>query len=148
MGSVRLAMVVGLVLVGATASGCDERLSDITGPTPDLQPTFSSIQKEILLSTAQTACSNCHNAVNARFAGNLDLSGDGAYAALVNAASRNKAGAVRVVPGGPDNSYLIQKLEGRTGIFGLRMPQNGPPYLTEGQLLVIRKWILDGAERN
>lgn len=141
-------MVVGLVLVGATASGCDERLSDITGPTPDLQPTFSSIQKEILLSTAQTACSNCHNAVNARFAGNLDLSGDGAYAALVNAASRNKAGAVRVVPGGPDNSYLIQKLEGRTGIFGLRMPQNGPPYLTEGQLLVIRKWILDGAERN
>lgn len=144
----RVAIVIGLVLVAAVASGCDERLSDITGPTPNLEPTFSSIQKEILVSTAQTACSNCHNAVNARFAGNLDLSGDGAYAALVNAASRNKAGAVRVIPGDPDNSYLIQKLEGRTGIFGLRMPLNGPPYLTEGQILVVRKWILDGAQRN
>ena len=29
---------------------------------------------------------------------------------------------MRVVPGDPDNSYLIQKLEGRPGIVGLRMP--------------------------
>lgn len=143
----KIACLLAIVLAVTVASGCDEKLSDITGPTPNLTPTFTSIQREIFASGTQTSCTNCHNAVGARFAGNLDLSGEAGYAALVNVASRNRAGAVRVIPGDPDNSYLIQKLEGRS-IFGLRMPQNGPPYLTDGQILVIRRWIQLGAERN
>jgi hypothetical protein len=141
--------VVGALLVaGAAASGCDEPLSEITGPTPNLEPRFSSIQREIFEANIPTACVNCHNPVAGPFNGNLDLSGDRAYASLVNARSTNQPGAVRVVPGDPENSYLIHKLEGRGTIFGLRMPQNGPPYLTDGQILVIRQWILQGAERN
>ena len=69
-----------------------------------------------------------------------------AYANLVGTA-RLKPGVQRVIPGDPDNSYLIHKLEGRGGIFGVRMPYNGPP-LTDGQILVIRTWIRNGADNN
>jgi hypothetical protein len=62
--------------------------------------------------------------------------------------SPNKPGAIRVIPGDPENSYLIHKLEGRSSISGLRMPQNGPPYLTSGQILIIRRWIELGALQN
>ena len=61
---------------------------------------------------------------------------------------RGKPGAIRVIPGDPDNSYLIQKLEGTTGIAGRRMPFNGPPYLSDGQILIIRRWIALGAPNN
>jgi hypothetical protein len=52
-----------------------------------------------------------------------------------------------VVPGDPDSSYLIHKLEGGPNIAGVRMPLNGP-YLQEGQVLVIRRWIEIGAPNN
>jgi hypothetical protein len=128
--------------------GCDEKLSDITGPTPDLEVRFSSIQEQIFEnsdSSGRSACIQCHNPQGQLFAGRLNLEHSVAYANLVNVAARNKAGAVRVIPGDPDNSYLIHKLEGAPDIFGLRMPQNGPPYLTDGQIKVIRRWIELGA---
>jgi len=37
-------VAVAIALAGA---GCDEKLSEVTGPTPSLQPTLSSIQREI-----------------------------------------------------------------------------------------------------
>jgi hypothetical protein len=52
-----------------------------------------------------------------------------------------------VIPGDPQNSYLIRKLEGRD-INGERMPRGTGPFLTEGQIIVIRKWIEDGAPNN
>ena len=64
----------------------------------------------------------------------------------VGVASRQKAGAVRVVPGDPANSYLIQKIEGRSDISGVRMPIRGP-YLTDGQVAIIKRWIELGARR-
>ena len=142
-----------LSLLGAFVlfvSACDERLSDLTGPTPDLQPTFSSIQAEIFEagdSSGRPACINCHTGALARFISGLDLSHNVAYANLVNVASRGKAGATRVIPGDPTNSYLIHKLEGAADIVGARMP-NGGPYLTAGQIAVIRRWIEKGAEQN
>ncbi len=63
-------------------------------------------------------------------------------------ASRGKVGAIRVIPGDPENSYLIHKLEGRPGIVGVRMPLIGPPYLTDGQILVIKRWIELGARND
>ena len=50
---------------------------------------------------------------------------------------------VRVVPGDPDASFLIQKLNG-TQTLGNRMPDGGP-YLTTATVNVIRQWIQDGA---
>ena len=52
-----------------------------------------------------------------------------------------------MIPGDPENSYLIHKLEGRSTIAGVRMPTNGP-FLTDGQVLVIRRWIEIGAPNN
>jgi hypothetical protein len=50
---------------------------------------------------------------------------------------------LRVAPGDPDNSYLIQKLEG-TASVGVQMPEGGPP-LPQDRIDVIRQWISDGA---
>ena len=52
-----------------------------------------------------------------------------------------------VKPGDPESSYLIHKMEGRTGIVGREMPFNGPPFLTEGQIRVVKRWIELGAPR-
>ncbi len=138
-----------LIAVFLGSVGCDEALSDLTGPTPNLEPTFSSIQQEIFSSgdsSGRPACTQCHNAVGSRFNG-LDLSASVSYTNLVNVASRGRVGAVRVIPGDSENSYLIHKLEGRSTIAGVRMPLNGP-FLTSGQVLVIRRWIETGAPNN
>ena len=140
-----LACAMLTTLIGT--SGCDEKLSDLVGPTPNLAPTFSSIRTEILQSTdlaGRTACVNCH-----RPQGGTPMNlVDDPYGALVGVMSRQKPGAILVVPGDPDASYLIHKLEGRSDIVQLRMPRNGPPYLTPGQITVIRRWIENGAPNN
>jgi hypothetical protein len=50
-----------------------------------------------------------------------------------------------VIPGDPDNSYLVHKLEGGPDIVGARMPNTGGPYLTEGQMAILKRWIARGA---
>ena len=133
------------------AAGCDEKLSDLTGPTPNLEPTFTSIQREIFETTdasGRTACVQCHVAGGQAAGTGLILTADVSYARLVGAASTLKPGAVRVIPGDPDNSYMVRKLEGGPDINGLRMPRNNGPFLTEGQMLVIRRWIQLGAPNN
>ena len=70
------------------------------------------------------------------------------YQQLVGRASTGKPGATRVIPDDADNSYIVQKLEGSPDIVGERMPRGNGPFLTEGQMLVIRQWIKDGAPNN
>lgn len=140
-----------LVAVALAATGCDENLRELAGPTPDLEPTFSAIQRDIFSATDATgraACTSCHNAQGASFAAGLNLTGATAYSQLVNVASSAKAGAIRVIPGDPDNSYLIHKIEGAPGIVGQRMPRTSGPFLTPGQILIIRTWISQGAQNN
>ena len=139
-----------LLIVALGATGCDEKLSEVTGPTPNLQPTFSSIQRDILQasdSSGRAACTNCHTTQGRTPAGGLNLVGDAAYAQLVNVPSRGRPDLLRVSPGNPDASYLIHKLEGAPDIAGARMPLRGP-FLTAGQVLVIRRWIALGAANN
>jgi len=131
--------------------GCDESRTTIAGPTPNLEPTFASIQRDILESTdsaGRTACTQCHTSTGRNPSGGMNLNHDVAYSQLVGAAVVGKPGAIRVIPGDPDNSYLVQKLEGSGAIAGRRMPLNGPPFLTDGQILIIRRWITIGAPRN
>ena len=145
------ALLLGVGLITLSTQACDEKLRDLTGPTPDLAVHFGSIQANIFQltdSSGRTACTNCHTNVGRTPASGLNLLPGFAYAALVNAPSREKSGAILVVPGDPDNSYLVQKLEGTPGIVGLRMPRTGPPHLTSGQILVIRRWIQNGAPEN
>jgi hypothetical protein len=145
----RYMLGAALLAVSIGSAACDESLPSVTGPTPNLVPTFSSIQNEIFNnadSSGRPACTTCHNAFGQLFNG-LNLLPAVAYANLVGVSSRGKVGAIRVIAGDPENSYLIHKLEGRPGIVGLRMPINGP-FLTDGQILVIKRWIELGARND
>jgi hypothetical protein len=149
----RLSFLLALpVALAWSAAACDEKLADLAGPSPNLQPTFASVQRDILEAAdaaGRAACTNCHTDVGGRTpSGGLNLRHDLAYTSLVNVASRNKADAVRVIPGDPENSYIVQKLEGRSGIVGERMPRTGGPYLTEGQMTIIKRWIATGANND
>ena len=143
-----LALTVTLAL---SAAACDERLSDIAGPTPNLLPTLSSIQREIFNvsdASGRLSCTQCHTNVGRTPSAGLNLAEGQSFQALVGVPSRNKPGAVFVVPGDPDNSYLIQKLDGTTNIAGVRMPRGAGPFLTAGQISIIRRWIQLGAKND
>jgi hypothetical protein len=135
-----------------TTVACDEKLSDLTGPTPNLEPTFASIAQNIFQTTdssGRIACTQCHSSSGGRVPPvGLNLEPGVAYANLVGVASRQKPELLRVAPGDPENSYLVHKLEGRADIVGQRMPRTAGPFLTEGQLMVIRRWIALGAPNN
>lgn len=148
MRQLNCAVVVAAALLGGA---CDERLRDVAGPSPNLQPTFSSIQREILAATdssGRAACTQCHTNVGRTPASGLALNEGFSHAALVGQPSRGKPGAVLVVPGDPENSYLIHKLEGRADIVGQRMPRTSGPFLTPGQISIIRRWIELGARND
>src|SRR5262249_8664291 len=95
--------IVLLVASASLAVACDEKLSDLAGPSPNLEPTFSSVQHEIFEArdaSGRAACTECHSDVGGRTpSGGLNLRHEIAFASLVGVASRGKAGAVRVIPG-------------------------------------------------
>jgi hypothetical protein len=144
--------VLSVVVLAVTASACDEKLSDIAGPSPNLEPTFSSIQREIFEASdlsGRVSCTQCHTDAGGRNpSGNLNLRHDVAYANLVDVASRSKPGAVRVIPRDAEGSYLVLKLEGAPGIVGERMPRTAGPFLTDGQISIIKRWIATGAKND
>ena len=147
----RLYFATALVCASVCLSACDEKLSSLGGPTPNLEPTFASIQRDVFETTdssGRTSCVSCHTNTGRVPAGGLNLNHDAAYDQLVNAGAVERAGAKRVAPGDSANSYLYLKLIGASGIVGRRMPQNGPPYLSDGQILIIQRWIDTGAPRN
>ena len=135
--------LLSLSVLVATA-GCSSNSSP-SSPTPTSTLSFATqIQAQIL----NPACVACHTDDGRTPASNLNLKSGAAISNLINIASVGKAGAVRVIPGNPSGSYLIQKLEGASDIVGLRMPRNGPPYLTTEQVALIRQWIQNGAPNN
>jgi hypothetical protein len=144
----RLAGLGLAALVFAGTAGCDEALSSLTGPTPDLKPSFASIQSLIFDQTdssGRLACTSCHNARGRAFTAGLDLTAGVSYSLLVGVASTERPTLMRVKAGDPENSYIIHKLEGRPSIVGVRMPRGTGPFLTDGQMVVIRRWIENGA---
>ena len=147
----RIVRVLLVALAPVMAGACDERLRDVAGPSPDLQPTLSSIQREIFSSpdsSSRLACTPCHTNVGRTPSAGLLLTDGASFQSLVSQPSRAKPGATFVIPGDPDNSYLIQKLEGAPAIVGTRMPRGAGPFLTAGQMSIIRRWIQLGAKND
>jgi mono/diheme cytochrome c family protein len=95
-------------------------------------------------------CSGCHNGSNApggALPGSQDLRAGHSFASLVNVASHEQPALMRVKPGDPANSYLIQKLEGAAGISGSQMPLGGP-FLDQATIDKVKSWIASGAPNN
>ncbi|HSU40992.1 MAG TPA: hypothetical protein VLJ38_15550, partial [Polyangiaceae bacterium] len=96
-------------------------------------------------------CVNCHDASKGGLPTYpmLPLTAGASHAALVNVAADETCGGVRVVPGNPDASYLVKKLEQTMPCDGQHMPRpfevgTAPP-LTADELATIRAWIAAGA---
>jgi hypothetical protein len=57
------------------------------------------------------------------------------------------SGMTRIVPGNPDMSLLVRKVEMMMPGCGTVMPPN-PPMLTAAQQMQIRMWVANGAMDN
>jgi len=134
-------LALGALLLVMAIGACSNSPTAPTASSVSAVPTLSQIQTQIF----DPGCTSCHTDVGRTPASGLNLKAGTALGQLVNVPSVAKAGAVRVIPGNPNASYLIQKLEGDAGIVGLRMPRTGPPFLTEAQVKMIRDWIAAGA---
>jgi uncharacterized protein (TIGR03118 family) len=89
-------------------------------------------------------CSGCHTGVGAVLPGVMNLaSASASLASLVNVTSLEVGTLKRVTPGDPNNSYIVQKLEG-TQTVGVRMPATGL-YLDQPTIDKVRAWIQAGA---
>jgi hypothetical protein len=139
------ALGVATALVAGCGGGSGEGLDSNGRPLAPgggggvLTADFQSIQDQVLT----PFCTACHAGATAPRG--LRLDAGNSYALLVGVASGQVPAVLRVAPGRPDDSYLIQKLEGRAAV-GARMPLGGP-YLDAQTLSVIRQWIARGAPR-
>jgi hypothetical protein len=136
------------VLLVAACAGNGEGL-DVNGrplvpggsPTLPLSADFESIQENIFT----PICSVCHAGGGAPEGLRLDAANS--YNLLVGVPSTEVPSLLRVNPGDPDNSYIIQKLEGHQAV-GMQMPfgcPNTQPCLTTSTIAFIRQWITNGA---
>ncbi|WP_408586016.1 c-type cytochrome [Novosphingobium sp.] len=109
---------------------------------PVAEPSLYASQIAPLL---ESNCAVCH--MTGEEAGGMSLVGDTARGFLVDQPSQEAPTIKRVVPGDPDASYIVMKLEGTHidhGGSGAQMPFGGAPLPAE-QIALVRQWIKDGA---
>ena len=133
-----------LLALAACGGGGEDMPPPAATPAAGLQPTLTSIQANVF--TPSCAKSLCHAGPGAQ--AGLRLDPGFSWGLLVNFVSSQDMMRTRVIPTDPDGSFLIQKLEGAVGIIGARMPADGPPYLQQATIDVIRQWIQNGALNN
>jgi len=125
---------------GGSGEGLDQNGQPLsTGGAAPLAPTLASIQVNVF--SVSCAISGCHGGGTVQFGLSLDAGLSAGN--LINVASPQDATLIRVIPGNPGGSFLIQKLEG-TQTVGRRMPDFSPP-LPQATIDVIRQWIQNGA---
>src|SRR5207237_1361159 len=138
-----IASLAAAAVAGCTAgsgAGLDQNGQPIgSGGTPPLTADFTSIQANVFT----PICTRCH--IGADAPQGLQLDAAHSYSLLVGVPSAEAPSLLRVKAGDPDNSYIIRKLEGGPGIVGVQMPADGPPYLPQATINVIRSWITNGA---
>jgi len=138
-------IVSTLALVGCAGNGqgLDNNgrpIGESSGGSGPLTADFTSIQNHVFT----PICTVCHAGANAPQG--LRLDSTNSYDLLVGVRSNEVSSLLRVKPGDPDHSYLIQKIEGHAAV-GARMPFGGP-YLDQATIDMIRQWITDGALRS
>jgi hypothetical protein len=114
---------------------------------PDSAPavTFSAVYRRVLAG-AGCASAFCHGAN----AGNLDMGTEtDAYANLVGVKARGSAcgtsDGIRVVPGNPQASLLVDKISNATPRCGTVMPPGNTVTVPAEDVELVRAWIAAGA---
>jgi hypothetical protein len=131
--------VVPTLLLLAACAGNGEGLDQNGEPIPPAPAPNTDFQE--IQSTIFTICTNCH--IGGGAPQGLRLDPANAYALLVNVASNEVPALLRVNPGNPDASYLVQKIQGNAAVGG-RMPLGGQP-LPQDRIDLVRRWIAAGA---
>ena len=129
-----------------TSDSNDTPDSNSTPPPPtstlgdeNVSPTLADIQSKVL--DKNCATSGCHAGTSPPEG--LLMDADHAFDLLVNQPSQGNPQTLLIKPGDPENSYIVQKLEG-TASVGSQMPLNAEPLSVE-TIQAIKTWIQDGA---
>ena len=123
--------------VGLDSNGQPLSGSSSGGGAVPLAATFDSIQANVFT----PICSVCH--IGATAPQGLMLDAAHSYNLLVGVPSTEVPSILRVAPGDPTNSYIIQKLQGHAAVGG-QMPLGETP-LPATTIAFIAQWITDGA---
>jgi len=134
-----LNLVLAATLVSCTA-GSGEGLDPNGQPIPPGPPAVSAFQ-QIQDTVFTPICTQCH--IGAGAPAGLRLDAANSYALLVNVASGEVPALLRINPGNPDQSYLVQKIQGNAAVGG-RMPL-GQAALPQDRIDLIRSWVASGA---
>jgi len=130
-GLVRLLACAALVCV----AGCGDGES-----SEPIAPMLSAIQAKIFTPNC-ASFSSCHGGASPQEGMSLQAPAAGA---LIGVASNEVPTLMRVAPGDPGASYLLQKLERAMPSVGVRMPPDQP--LAPNKIEAIRMWIAAGAQ--
>jgi mono/diheme cytochrome c family protein len=122
------------------SNGAEEADDTIQITSQSFDATLDAIQANVF----DVSCVSCHTGANAERGLRLD-SVENSFGDLVNQDSDEVVSLKLVAPLDPDNSYLIQKLEG-TAYLGSSMPL-AAARMPQNEINIIRQWITDGASR-
>jgi len=139
----RAALMAAACLAGCAGNGngLDQNgqpLSSGSAPSGGITADFQSIQDNVFT----PICSKCH--IGASAPEGLQLDAAHSYNLLVGVPSAEQPNLLRVKPGDPDDSYMVHKIEGLSGIDGGQMPLGETP-LPQATIDAMRQWITNGA---
>lgn len=141
------------VAVGTQVEGSNPaRVSVTDGSSSPLNFSTSQITATVSFSTDvmgifNANCNNCHTAGGPPAQLNLDPGV--AYSQIVGVPATELGSMDRIEPGDPDNSYLVNKLQGThlsVGGSGTVMPPSGG--LPQATINLMRTWVSEGAFNN
>src|SRR5581483_1236926 len=135
--------------VSITAQATDAAGNVTTSPAVSVTVSNTPVTLTQLQGTIFTPkCASCHTGNGTALPGSMNLSTAAAtFASLVNVTSEKNPPMKRVLPGDPDNSFVVHKLEGTDLNGSARMPFGGP-FLDQPTIDTVRAWISQGAQNN
>ena len=150
--------LIALALAPLAVASCRRRVETPTPPPAHVAPAPVSFHAAIepVLARHCASAEGCHGE-HPTHSVSLDLRAGHAYQALVSTPAKIRDGALRVVPGGPERSFLMDKLLGTlTEDEGKAMPldpDTGAPLqastLPAGFVeTTLTEWIARGAPNN
>jgi hypothetical protein len=133
-------------LDGVTDTPTSDGVTDDSTTSCEVEPTLSSLQAEYF--NKSCSFSSCHGStINPK--GGLDLRDGMSFDALVGVSALFGPGKQLVVPNDPDNSFLVQKVEGPADGEGEIMPTGvTKPLDPNCRIKALRDWIAAGAQDN